>query len=89
VSHTYANSEETHEYELEKVARLYSDEEAEENQYDPMVFLLREKETGEKAIWPFFWAKDRNGHWRVGQFSPLFSVLDLEELLRSLQVVVA
>ncbi len=87
VSQTYANIDETHEYELEKVARLYSDEDAEEGGYDPMIFLLRQRKTGEKAVWPFYWGKDRKGHWRVGQFPPLFSVGEMEKLLQFFELL--
>jgi hypothetical protein len=87
VSQTYANIDETHEYELVRVARLYSDEDSEKSGYDPMIFLLLHKETGEKAIWPFYWGKDRKGRWRVGQFPPLFSVGEMEKLLQSLNVL--
>jgi len=86
VRQTYANSGETHEYELEKVVRLYSDNEADSEGYDPMLFLLRHRKKGHKVLWLFYWGKDRSGRWRVGQFPPLLSVKSLKYLMQSIRI---
>ena len=88
VSHSYANVDQAHEYELEKVARLYSDNDADGEGYDPMIFLLRHRQTGERMVWPFYWGKDRSGRWRVGQFPPLLSIGDIKKLIQSLELLV-
>ncbi len=85
--HYYANIGEHHEYELEKVVRLYSDEEADEEGYDPMLFRLRHRETERRVVWTFYWGKDKKKKWRVGQFPPLLSMDDLKRLLQELEAV--
>jgi hypothetical protein len=46
---------------LKRVARLYSDREAEKWRYDPMLFLLVNRKTRRREVWPFYWGKDRSG----------------------------
>ena len=86
VRQTYANYETTVEHEVERVARLFSDSEAEDSRYDPMLFLMRNRDTNEQSVWPFYWGIDRNGRWRVGQFPPLLSVEELKKMIQSLEV---
>ena len=81
VNQYYPRIEETHEYVVEKVVRIYSPEDAEEG-YDPMVFSMRHRKLGHIAVWPFYWVKDKKGRWRVGQFPP---ILDLEEYKRAIK----
>ena len=84
VSQRYTGSEAEEKYEVVKVARLLDDEHAEAKGDDTMLFLLRKESTGEEFIWPFWWGKDGRGHWRVGQFPPLFGVGELSSLLEKL-----
>jgi len=85
VSHYFANIAESHEHELEAVARLYTDQEANDEGYDPMLFLLRNRRSGQKLVWPFYWGKDRNGRWHVGQFPPLVALDDLKKMIAILE----
>jgi hypothetical protein len=77
----YPGIGETHEYELEKVVRVFSSEVAEKG-YDPMIFLMRHKQFGTFAVWPFYWVKTNKGNWVVGQYPP---ILDLDEYKNSIQ----
>lgn len=81
----YANLGEWHEWEVERVARLSNDKDASEEGYDPMIFLLRHRKTGEKVVWPFYWGLDRSGRWRVGQFPPILSLEHLKRLIQALE----
>jgi hypothetical protein len=72
------------EFELEKVVRLRPDS-AEEEGYDPMLFLVRRHDTNDRLVWPFYWVKNRKGKWQVGQFPPL---LTLEEARKGLDELV-
>ena len=85
VKQHYANINQVHEYEVTKVIRLRTDEQVEEEGYDPMVFILCHRESTEFRIWPFYWGLDRKQQWRVGQFPPLLFVDELKEVLRQVQ----
>ena len=62
------------------VRQVYSAEKADELGRDPMVFLLRDRETGEHGVWTYYWIKDRNGDWANGQFPPVFMGDEAEQL---------
>ena len=67
-------------FELERVVRLYTDEEAAGEGYDPMLFLLRRQVADECRIWLFYWTLNRHGAWHVGQFPPLLSLDEFRRL---------
>lgn len=73
------------EYILERVIRFYSEQRVEDEQYDPMAFLLRRCDNGQVAVWPFYWTVNRNGIWHVGQFPPLLNLEDITKLHEDLQ----
>ncbi len=81
LKHKYSHINETHDYELDWVLRLYSLEEAELG-YDPMFFVLRHRPSNEMAVWPFFWARDKRGKWRVGQFPPILPLVTFKEAVK-------
>jgi hypothetical protein len=85
VTQYYANIDEEHEHEVVEVIRLRTGEDAEEEGYDPMIFLLRHREKGTHSVWPFYWGRDRKGRWRVGQFPPILEVNELKEALNKIQ----
>ena len=74
VTLTFSNSGETHRYELIKVFRTSTDSQVEENEYDPMIFLLSHLESKELTIWSWYWTVSRKRTWHVGQFPPLLTV---------------
>jgi hypothetical protein len=75
----------THEYEVVQVRRINNNEVAEAEGYDPMVFLLRDRENGSLVVWPFYWIKNRHGRWHVGQFPPLLPIEPLRQLLADIE----
>ncbi len=85
VSQHYPFYDVTREYELESVKRIHTDEQAEEEGYDPMVFVLRDRHDNNLLIWPFYWTKNRHQRWHVGQFPPLLPVEPLRQLLSELE----
>lgn len=60
------------ELELVRVATLYSNAVAEKRGYDPMLFELKVIGSTRRVHWPFYWTKNRNRRWHVGQFPPIF-----------------
>ena len=82
VSQHYPRMDETHNYVVERVSRIYKPEVAEDEGYDPMVFSMRHRTLGHLVIWPFYWIKDKKEKWRVGQFPP---ILKLEEYKKAIQ----
>ena len=51
--------------------------------YDPFLLVLRD-ENGEKEVLPVFWAKGKGDKWLWGQFSPLLSLSEWNELFGKL-----
>ncbi len=82
VSHEYGKV--TVHYEVVKVFALRSPSQAEEEGYDPMVFLMKNLKSGEKIVWPYYWKKARNGKWANGQFPPLLSIEELKTVIKHL-----
>jgi hypothetical protein len=39
--------------------------------YDPFVLVLKNLDSGEEKVWPFFWGRDQRQRWRVGQWAPM------------------
>jgi len=72
-------------YQVIAVERLWQDADAERNRYDPMLLLLRDLSNGEQCAWPFYWTKNRHGKWHVGQYPPLLSVREFQNLLSGLR----
>lgn len=85
VSHDYPYDKVTVRYEVLKVFALRSPSQAEEEGWDPMVFLMKNLKNGEKTVWPYYWTKDRNGKWANGQFPPLLSIEELKKVIRHLE----
>ena len=86
IDQTYANTSSPEIYELVKVARLFDNDTADKDGYDPMIFLIKEIKSGDPIIWPFWWGKDQKGRWRVGQFPPQFSPNDFKKLVSMLGI---
>ncbi len=80
VRHVYANdhspSPKEWKFEVVKVVRLKN--RLSEN-YDPFLLVLR-AENGEKEVLPVFWAEGKGEKWLWGQFSPLLSLAEWDEL---------
>ena len=68
------------------VHAILSDAEAENQGWDPMILLMRQRGTGgEMTIWPYYWTKNRLGNWANGQFPPLLSIQDLKNVIKKLE----
>jgi hypothetical protein len=85
VTHKYPYDRVTVEYEVLKVSALRSPLQAEEEGWDPMVFLMKNRKSSEKTIWPYYWTKDRNGKWANGQFPPLLSIEELKKVIKDFE----
>lgn len=71
-------------YKVLRVARLYS--RLRPDGYDPFLFLLQHEDNArDKKVWPIFWAPDKKGKIRGGQFPPLLSSQDWKRLFRKLE----
>jgi hypothetical protein len=67
---------------LKRAVRL---ETAQEEGYDPFLFLLENADDpNDVKVWPFYWIKNKHGKWHVGQFPPLLSRDQLNSLLSQL-----
>jgi hypothetical protein len=72
-------------YEVLRVARL--DRPRPKHGYDPFLLLLQHEDNPEDLkILPKFWAPDTKGGVRGGQFPPLLSRSDWQQLFRKLNV---
>lgn len=80
VGQKYANTHEEHEYELVRVVRLKSSAEAEEEGYDPMLFVLRSLKSKATTVWPFYWGHNKAKRWHVGQFPPMLTKREWKKL---------
>lgn len=87
VSHYYPYDKATAKYEVLKVYMRFSDTEAEKEGWDPMVFLMKDLNSGEKIVWPYYWTKNRKGKWANGQFPPLLSIGELKKVIKSFEKV--
>jgi len=77
----------TAEYEVLKVYARFSAVEAEKEGWDPMVFLMKDRNSGKRIVWPYYWTKDRNGKWANGQFPPLLSIGELKKVIKSFEKI--
>lgn len=91
VSHYYpydsvvAEHEVTAQYEVIRVWTRFSATEAESQGWDPMIFLMRNRNSGEEVVWPYYWTKNRNKKWANGQFPPLLSIRELKKAITKLE----
>jgi hypothetical protein len=76
-------SSKPHKSDVNRVVRLFTDEEAEKQEppFDPMMFFMHELDTENDYIWPIYWAKNRDGDWRWGQFPPVLTIDQLRLLM--------
>lgn len=74
----------SHEYVVDRVTRVYSDVEAEQQAppFDPMMFFIHEVGTDRQFLWPIYWTKDERGRWAWGQYSPMMTPDELQRLMR-------
>jgi hypothetical protein len=80
VNHYYPNWDAKERYEVVHVERLWNDKEAEEEAYDPMLFVIRSSKDRHYAILPQYWVNVKDS-WRFGQYAPILRMQDLETLL--------
>ena len=85
VSHYYPYDNVTAEYEVQRVYARFSATEADREGWDPMIFLMKDRNSGEKVVWPYYWTKDRNGKWANGQFPPLLSIGELKRVIQKFE----
>lgn len=85
VSHYYPYARVTVEYEVLKVYARHSRQEAESEGWDPMIFLMENRNNGEKIVWTYYWTKNRNGKWANGQFPPLLSIGELKKVINEFE----
>jgi hypothetical protein len=81
VSHYYPYDKIQVEWEVISVYALFSATRAEREGWDPMIFLMKNRNSNERMVWPYYWTKNRHGKWANGQFPPL---LKLGQLRRAL-----
>jgi len=76
-------SSEPHKFDVTKVNRLFTDEEAEKQEppFDSMMFFMHEVGTENDYIWPVYWTKNRRGDWWWGQFPPVLTIDQLRLLM--------
>jgi hypothetical protein len=80
LDHYYPNWDEAAKHEVVHVVRLWSDTEAEEELYDPMLFVIRSAKDNHCAVLPQYWV-NVDGSWRYGQYSPQLRWKELQALL--------
>jgi len=85
VKQQYPNVEEEYEYELVKVVRLKSDDQAEDDGFDPMLFKLVRRKSGESWLWPFYWGLNKNEKWHVGQFPPILRHTEFRKMIDEME----
>ena len=73
-----------YEYEVTKIARLYSDREAEDDGYDKMLVMSKRRGTDGTIIKPMYWAKNRKGNWSYGQYPAALEPAEWRKLFRKL-----
>jgi len=76
-------SSEPHKFDVNRVIRLFTDEEAEKQEppFDPMMFFMHEVGTKNDYVWPVYWTKNRDGDWWWGQFPPVLTIDQLRLLM--------
>jgi hypothetical protein len=84
IEHTYANEvgEKKYIFKVTRAMRLGTRLEGEN--YDPFLLVVKNIESGEEQILPVFWAFDKSGTYRWGQFSPILSLEEWKSLFRQL-----
>jgi hypothetical protein len=71
-------------YDVIRIARLYT-RTVRKDGYDPFLFQLQHLDDHTNVqVWPVFWAPDKKGRMRWGQFPPLLSKQDWKNLFRKL-----
>jgi hypothetical protein len=91
VSHYYpydsivAGRKVTAQYEVIRVWTRFSAAEAERQGWDPMIFLMRNLNSSEEVVWPYYWTKNRNKKWANGQFPPLLSIGELKRVINEFE----
>lgn len=81
VSHYYPYDKLNVEYEVINVYAVLPSEQAEREGWEPMVFLMKNRQSGDRIVWSYYWTKDRHGRWRNGQFPPLLTIKDLRSVV--------
>jgi hypothetical protein len=72
----------TIEYEVIGVYAVLAPAQAEREGHDPMVFLMENRENGERVVWPYYWTKNRYGRWANGQFPAILTIGDLKNAIK-------
>jgi hypothetical protein len=81
LEHYYPNWEAEAKQEVVHVERLWDDEEADEERYDPMLFVIRNSKDNHYAILLQYWV-NVEGSWKYGQYSPQLRWKELDTLVR-------
>ncbi len=71
--------------EFEVIQVIPIEKNIEEERYYPVLFILKDKNTGVEALWPFYWTKNRKGNWALGQYPPLLTKEGIEEALKKVK----
>lgn len=85
VGHSYPYRNVTREYDVVKVRVLRSEAQAEEEGYDPMMFLLRDCREHSLTVWGWYWTKNKKGKWASGGSPPLLTIDELAAVVREFQ----
>lgn len=85
VSHYYPSDKTEVEWEVISVYAPFSATGAEHEGWDPMIFLMKNRNSNEKVVWPYYWTKNRYGKWANGQFSPLLKLGQLKQALNKFE----
>lgn len=75
-------SNQVHRFDVTRVVRVFTDEEAEKQDppFDPMMLFMHELGTENDYVWPLYWTKNRKGKWAWGQFPPVLTLGQLRLL---------
>lgn len=86
IKHEYANvGGALATYTVTRAARLDPEQLSDNDGYDPFLLLLRNDETGDEVVLPTFWAPDKSGRPRGGQYPPMMRLRDWKELFGKLK----
>lgn len=80
-----AGQEVTAQFEVIRVWTRFPAAEAERQGWDPMIFLMRNLNSSEEVVWPYYWTKNRNMKWANGQYPPLLPIGELKKAISCLE----
>jgi hypothetical protein len=83
LDHYYPNWDAQAKHEVVHVERLWDDKAADEELYDPMLFVIRNSKDGHYALLSQYWV-NVEGSWKYGQYSPQLRWKELDALVKKI-----